>query len=641
MSETIFQEEEKILKKTNNIIEQCTDNVVSLEDFKKLSKDYKKLLKQTKFLVKMSDKQQSQLTTITEKLQSSNVQLKNEAEHAIKANEEKLAQFLDAVSIGVFVLDAKGNFYYANQKAKEILGNELYITGKLPEIYQAYTVNSNTVYPNEHRPIIKALQGKFSTVDNMEVHRGTNVIPIEVWGTPIFNECEELIYAMTAFQDITERKKAEEERINFIEELAGLNRAYERFVPRQFLSLLEKKSIVDITLGEHVEKEMTILFADIRDFTSLSEKMTPQENFNFINSYLSQMDEVIHQHRGFIDKYIGDAVMALFHNADDAVCGAIAMLKRLINYNDGRVNAGYEAIKIGIGVNTGALMIGTVGGRNRMDGTVISDSVNLASRVEGLTKIYGTQLLISEHTYEKLADPNKYMMRIIDATKVQGKSEEVTVYEVFDADPPETIALKNATIEDFEPGFVLYNSDAISDAKLLFEKVLKINPNDKAAQVHLEDCERILSMTVPENLTILIVDDISENIKVLSRFLTGKKFKVLIAKNGRDALKTVDLVTPHLVLLDIMMPKMSGFEVCERLKSNPKTENIPVIFMTALTEAEDKIKGFELGAVDYITKPFQKEEVLVRIQTHLHLSHLQQKAQWYIKKANEYLNVKK
>ncbi|MFK5971479.1 MAG: response regulator [Candidatus Marithrix sp.] len=638
---TIFEEEEKILIKTIKTIQQCKDNKVSLEEFIQLSKRYKKLLKQTKFLVKMSDKQQNQLTTMTEKLQSSNVQLQNEAEHAIKANEEKLAQFLDAVSIGVFVLDSEGRFYYANQKAKEILGNEIFMTEGLPEIYRAYTAGSDQIYLNQSRPIIQALQGKFTTVDNMEIHKDTKIVPIEVWGTPIFNECDELIYAMTAFQDITERKKAEEERLRFIEELAKLNLAYESFVPRQFLSLLSKKSIVDIKLGEHVEKEMTVLFADIRDFTSLSEKLTPQENFNFINTYLGEMDDVIHQNKGFIDKYIGDAIMALFHNADDAVCGAIAMLKTLVDYNKRRVQDGHEAIKIGIGLNTGALMIGTVGGRNRMDGTVISDAVNVASRVEGLTKIYGTPLLITEHTYERLVDPAKYLMRIIDATKVQGKSEEVTVYEVFDADPPKSRALKNSTIEDFEPGFVLYNSEAIADAKVLFEKVLKVNPDDRAARVHLNDCERILSMTMPENLTILIVDDISENIKVLSRFLTGNQFKVLIAKNGKDALKTVDLITPHLILLDIMMPKMSGFEVCKRLKDNPKTENIPVIFITALTEAEDKIKGFELGAVDYITKPFQKEEVLVRIKTHLHLSHLQQKAQWYIKKANECQYIKR
>ena len=638
---TIFQEEEKILIETNKAIQQCIDNKVSLEEFTQLSKNYKKLLKQTKFLVKMSDKQQSQLTTMTEKLQSSNVQLQNEVEHAIKANEEKLAQFLDAVSIGVFVLDAEGHFYYANQKAKEILGHEIFVAEGVPEIYRAYSAGSNQIYPNQSRPITQALQGKFTTIDDMEIHKDNKIVPIEVWGTPIFNECNELIYAMAAFQDITERKRAEEERLRFIGELARLNRAYERFVPRQFLSLLAKKSIVDIKLGEHVEKEMTILFADIRDFTSLSEKLTPQENFNFINAYLSQMDDVIHQNNGFIDKYIGDAIMALFHNADDAVRGAIAMLNRLVDYNNDRISTGHEAIEIGIGLNTGALMIGTVGGINRMDGTVISDAVNVASRVEGLTKVYGTPLLITEHTYEKLADPNSYLMRIIDATKVQGKSEEVTVYEVFDADPPESKALKNSTIEDFEPGFVLYNSEAIPDAKVLFEKVLKVNPNDKAARVHLEDCERILSMTMPENLTILIVDDISENIKILSRFLTGNQFKVLIAKSGRDALKTVDLITPHLILLDIMMPKMSGFEVCERLKANPKTENIPVIFMTALTEAEDKIRGFELGAIDYITKPFQKEEVLVRIKTHLHLSHLQQKAQWYIKKANACQYIKR
>jgi len=417
-------------------------------------------------------------------------------------------------------------------------------------------------------------------------------------------------------------------------ELSKINTAYSHFVPHQFLQLLNKKSIIDVQLGNHVQREMTILFSDIRDFTSLSEKMTPDENFNFINSYLGQMEPVISQNHGFIDKYIGDGIMALFPNADDAVHGAIVMLKTLSEYNKKLQEAGYKPIKIGIGLNTGLSMLGTIGGQNRMDGTVISDAVNLASRVEQLTKVYGTPLLISEYTYDKLADPSQYLMRVIDAAKVKGKSEEVTVYEVFDADMPDIIALKNKTLSSFKEGFVLYHCEQFNDALPFFEKVLQINPIDKVAPVYLERCQKILSMTIPDKQKILIVDDFPNNLKVLSKFLGINQFEVLVAKDGKTALEIVEFSSPHLILLDVMMPTMTGFEVCRRLKANPKTKDIPIIFITSLSETEDKVKGFELGAVDYITKPFQQEEVLARVKTHLHLNHLQRQAYWFIKMAN-------
>lgn len=142
---------------------------------------------------------------------------------------------------------------------------------------------------------------------------------------------------------------------------------------------------------------MSVLFANIRSFTSLSEKMTPADNFKFINAYLSRMQPVINQHHGFIDKYIGDAIMALFSgDADNAVQAGIAMLQKLAEYNQSRQRSGYVPIQIGIGINTGLLMLGTVGGEERMDGTVISDAVNRASRIEGMTKMYGATLLITE-----------------------------------------------------------------------------------------------------------------------------------------------------------------------------------------------------------------------------------------------------
>ena len=133
----------------------------------------------------------------------------------------------------------------------------------------------------------------------------------------------------------------------------------------------------------------------------------------------------------------------------------------------------------------------------------------------------------------------------------------------------------------------------------------------------------IINEQQPHAGTLLIVDDIPANLTVLLDFLTNEGFKVLMAKSGKSALKKVPLVKPELILLDVMMPGMSGFDVCQQLKQQEESKNIPVIFMTALAETIDKVRGFELGASDYITKPFQQEEVLARIYAHLKLYRLQ------------------
>jgi len=268
-----------------------------------------------------------------------------------------------------------------------------------------------------------------------------------------------------------------------------LAEATERFVPNQFLSFLGYDSIVNVRVGDGIEQEMSILFSDIRSFTTLSETMTPQDSFQFINSYLSFMEPAIIGNNGFIDKYIGDAIMALFGgSADDAVKAGISMLDRLKEYNQQQLTKGQKLIDIGIGINTGKLMLGTVGGSNRMDGTVIGDTVNLASRMESLTKNYQVPFVITHHTYKKLANPDVYHLRKIDRVKVKGKSELVTVYEVFDGDLPELKDAKLATLEIFQQALLLYDRHTFPEAALLLEECLRINPHDKVAQIYRDRC---------------------------------------------------------------------------------------------------------------------------------------------------------
>jgi class 3 adenylate cyclase len=241
---------------------------------------------------------------------------------------------------------------------------------------------------------------------------------------------------------------------------------------------------------------MSILFSDIRDFTSLSESMTPADNFKFLNAYLSRMEPAIIKNNGFIDKYIGDEIMALFSGgADDAVRAGIAMLQTLAEYNQYRSRYGYVPIKIGIGINTGSMMLGTIGGTSRMDSTVISDAVNLASRLEEMTKHYRVPLLISHYTFSQLQDANQFAFRLIDRLQVRGKSTAVSVYEVFDADRPEIREAKLATKREFEQALLLYNMGCLSEATQLLEECLSKNPLDQVARNYLERCKTNSELT--------------------------------------------------------------------------------------------------------------------------------------------------
>ncbi|NEQ47629.1 MAG: response regulator [Leptolyngbya sp. SIOISBB] len=271
--------------------------------------------------------------------------------------------------------------------------------------------------------------------------------------------------------------------------LSKINQAYGRFVPRQFLQFLNKESIVEVELGNQVQQQMSVVFADIRDFTSLSEQMTPEENFKFLNAFLSRMEPAIAEHNGFVDKYIGDAIMALFsQGADDALTASIDMLRRLDKYNEERLQYGKSVLDVGIGINTGAVMLGTVGGRNRMDSTAISDTVNVASRIERMTRIYSANLLISHHTFLELGDSNDYAMRVIDRVQVKGKVAHVSVYEVFDPDPPEQRAGKLKSRTDFETGLAYFYQQRFEEARQRFQRCLEICSTDKVARSYYDRC---------------------------------------------------------------------------------------------------------------------------------------------------------
>jgi two-component system sensor histidine kinase ChiS len=275
--------------------------------------------------------------------------------------------------------------------------------------------------------------------------------------------------------------------------------AYGRFVPHELLTLLDRGSILDVKLGDQTQKDMTVLFSDIRSFTRLSESMTPSENFNFINSYLSRMGPEIRSNGGIIDKYIGDAIMALFPvRPEDAIASAVAMQRRLLEYNQHRAKSGYPPISVGMGVNTGKVMLGTVGEHERMDGSVIADAVNLCSRLETLTRVYGSYILTTGKTVKALTSRERFRFRFVDRVRVRGRREVVLVFEVLDGERQDQRALRLSYRAELAQGQRMYFGRQFKESLEMFTDLKSRNPGDRVLEIYRARSERLLSAGVPE-----------------------------------------------------------------------------------------------------------------------------------------------
>ncbi len=219
--------------------------------------------------------------------------------------------------------------------------------------------------------------------------------------------------------------------IDLSNSLLELNNSLSRFIPQNFIDLMGKSNITEISLGNCTEQEMTIMFSDIRSFTTISEQLSSGESFRFINDYLQVMGPIIKSNNGFIDKYIGDGIMALFPNhPNDAVNASLEMMAALQKFNLLNIALNKPQIAIGIGLHYGTVVLGTVGEPDRMDTTVISDAVNLAARIESLTKQYLVSVIISGEAFDKLSNSLAGLCNFIGKATVKGKTIETKLYQV-------------------------------------------------------------------------------------------------------------------------------------------------------------------------------------------------------------------
>ncbi|MBK6605232.1 MAG: adenylate/guanylate cyclase domain-containing protein [Leptospiraceae bacterium] len=281
--------------------------------------------------------------------------------------------------------------------------------------------------------------------------------------------------------------------------LKSTNLAYSRFVPADFITFLHRDDITQVLLGDQTKTEMSVMFCDIRSFTALSETMTPEETFKFLNAYLKRVGPIIRNNQGFIDKFMGDGIMALFPlHPEDAVRAAIEMQNTVREYNVIRNKSNYKPIEVGIGIHVGNLMLGTIGEANRMDATVISDAVNLASRLEGLTKIYGAPILISDAIFERLNNQNDYQYRMLGRVQVKGKTDSIGILEIIHDPSPEIAEFKSNSKPMFERGIAFYLQKDFETARNIFKTVSEANPYDKAATLFISRCDYYMKFGTPD-----------------------------------------------------------------------------------------------------------------------------------------------
>ncbi len=279
-------------------------------------------------------------------------------------------------------------------------------------------------------------------------------------------------------------------------ERAFVKGAFEKYVSPDVVGDILKDP-KKLNLGGQ-KKKLTVMFSDIRGFTTISEKMGASELANFLNDYLSPMTDIIQENRGTIDKYMGDAIMAIFgapiefaNHAEKGVDAALAMLSKLEDMRLEWRKVGLPEIDIGVGLNTGDMSVGNMGSRRIFSYTVMGDSVNLGSRLEGINKEYGTRLIVSEYTRAELGPD--YVCRELDRVKVKGKKLPVTIFEVMGkGELPE----KRDLAKRFDEALQLYYSKKFTEAK---EKFAVMAPTDPTSDIYLERCDMWMQEPPPDD----------------------------------------------------------------------------------------------------------------------------------------------
>jgi class 3 adenylate cyclase len=284
------------------------------------------------------------------------------------------------------------------------------------------------------------------------------------------------------------------------EAILRIHEVTKKFVPNEFIRLLGKETLTDVKLGDQAEKIVTVLFTDIRDFTSMSEQMTPEENFRFVSSFNERLGPIIRLQQGFINQYLGDSIMAIFpRQPEDALNAAVEMQKAVYALNVQRQSEGLPVIRAGIGMHTGPLIMGITGDEHRLDAATISDTVNTAARIESLTKYYRSPLLLSGETLRQISDQSNYHLRHLGKVQLKGKYKSLSIVECINGYPDEELHKKLNTLPHFNEAMNYYLEQRFENAVQSFQQIIVTDPHDRTVNFFMENALKYLKNGVPEN----------------------------------------------------------------------------------------------------------------------------------------------
>ena len=386
---------------------------------------------------------------------------------------------LDSMDNGVIALDFEGKIITFNAAASKILGIKVrQALGKFyPEVFFELPGNDefNDVLINVIHTRQTHMYREVTFVRDEQIS-----VPIGITSSLLKDEQGQEYGVVSVFSDLSEVKKRQ-----FLQDTLN------RYVTKEVVDLILEHPESIILDGE--ERTATVLFSDIRGFTSISEKMQPKELVQMLRDYFSLMVGAIFKFQGTVDKFIGDCIMAIFgaptpqpNHAELAVQSALEMKALLQEFNTRRIQSKKEPIRIGVGINTGEVVVGNVGSEKRLEYTAIGDAVNLASRLEGINKQYGTDIIVSESTCLQLNE--NVMKRELDRVRVKGKCTPVKIYEVM--------GIRGETPENYEnlrecfiTGLSFYRKTKWGQAIREFQKALQVVPTDTPSRLYINRCE--------------------------------------------------------------------------------------------------------------------------------------------------------
>jgi len=297
---------------------------------------------------------------------------------------------------------------------------------------------------------------------------------------PLKNMEKEVVGTLLVFEDISGEKR--------------LQGTLARYMTKEVADQLMEAG--EAELGGQM-KPVTIFFSDIRSFTTISEALGAHETVSMLNEYFTDMVDILFDYGGILDKYIGDAIMAVFgapfptgHDADNALHAAVDMMRALAQFNIRQTAENKQALDIGIGLNTAEVVVGNIGSERRMDYTVIGDGVNLASRLEGANKQYGSNILISEGTKDHLQD--EFIIRPADLLRVKGKTEPVAIFEVLDHHDNVSFPHLLESQKLFNEGYATYHKADFSGARELFQQCYDLNDKDRLVALYIDRCDHFI-----------------------------------------------------------------------------------------------------------------------------------------------------